>query len=615
MRFVAFVIILAGFVVSAQGLERLNTWYLSSDQFAFLTLAQDLRQGQVTREDFLYDFMPSKEQRGYDAYSQTYRLREGTLHSRYPPGFSALLAVTGILFGEVGEHWLNPFLYLCVATALIALSLSLVRPLGEVEALATGAATVWLLLLIPTDVHLWGITVARDLLAHLLALLVLLAAIGRRFWTAGFLLGLACVVRPDALLYGVSLALIAVVHRSVFPALVRGGFGFALGVVPLLVYNAVTLGNPFSFTQGTEILYFLSLIPTPVSVAHAADFIAPAGGGFRMAHLGETLRGNLLVLGRSFGWLLIPTLVGCLYALTRLRLLAAALVPYALIATVFYGFWSHPDPRYLVGVALCLQILAAFGMVLACRQVAAPDSSRWWRWGAVLVLALALARAWLPGRFWMQTPAPSSLALIVLGVTALLGLLSQARAVVERLRTLAPMAVPLLLMAVACWEVAGSEKVRDPYQQEQIARAREVIAEVIPPGSVLVTTPALGRPAENITHYTDVRAVYSSELQMLAAQPNHLPIFHKSQGRRVFFLFPPFHRSYLDSLPSYLETRVVKRIRADETLDWLLNPSRARMGATLYEVEFSDSYAPIIEAQRILAEAGEEQGGGSSTVP
>ena len=60
---------------------------------------------------------------------------------------------------------------------------------------------------------------------------------------------------------------------------------------------------------------------------------------------------------------------------------------------------------------------------------------------------------------------------------------------------------------------------------------------------------------------------------------------------------------------------MVKRIRADETLDWLLNPSRARMGATLYEVEFSDSYAPIIEAQRILAEAGEEQGGGSSTVP
>ena len=33
---------------------------------------------------------------------------------------------------------------------------------------------------------------------------------------------------------------------------------------------------------------------------------------------------------------------------------AAALIPYPLIALVFYSCWSHPDPRYLAGAILCL---------------------------------------------------------------------------------------------------------------------------------------------------------------------------------------------------------------------------------------------------------------------
>ena len=41
---------------------------------------------------------------------------------------------------------------------------------------AAAAATMWALLVIPVEVHYWGITIARDLPAHLLALAAVLSA-------------------------------------------------------------------------------------------------------------------------------------------------------------------------------------------------------------------------------------------------------------------------------------------------------------------------------------------------------------------------------------------------------------------------------------------------------
>ena len=112
IRAIAIVVIAIGVLVSCYGLQRLNTWYLASDQYAFLSMAEDLREGRVTRTDELYDFIPKWMAGRFDVMSQTYHFHRGQLYSRYPPGFPALLAVAGALLGETGEHWLNPALYL-----------------------------------------------------------------------------------------------------------------------------------------------------------------------------------------------------------------------------------------------------------------------------------------------------------------------------------------------------------------------------------------------------------------------------------------------------------------------------------------------------------------------
>ena len=79
--------------VAADGLVRLNTWYLASDQFAFLTFSRDLREGTVFHEDPSWRLIAPKSRLTFDALAQTYFWRDGKLFSRYPPGFPALLAV------------------------------------------------------------------------------------------------------------------------------------------------------------------------------------------------------------------------------------------------------------------------------------------------------------------------------------------------------------------------------------------------------------------------------------------------------------------------------------------------------------------------------------------
>src|SRR5262249_55417384 len=121
------------------------------------------------------------------------------------------LAAAGTLGGERGMHLLNPLLYLVLAAGLALFTWSLLP--GAAIAAAAGAAAPWALLVIPTDVHYWGLTVARDLPAHLLALGALAAACSGRFGLAGLALGLACSVRPDAVLYSLSLGAVALVVR------------------------------------------------------------------------------------------------------------------------------------------------------------------------------------------------------------------------------------------------------------------------------------------------------------------------------------------------------------------------------------------------------------------
>ncbi len=602
VRSISLFVIAIGLIVSCQGLERLNTWYLASDQFAFLTMAEDLRVGRVTRTDFLYDFLPGWMKGKFDALAQTYHLQEGVLHSRYPPGFPALLAVTGVVFGEWGVHWVNPLLYLVVFLVLARLTYLALREHDGPVAHGAAAAAVWLLLLLPTDVHLWGITVARDLPAHLLGLLALLAAVGGRFGWAGFALGVSCVVRPDSVLYVTSLGCIAFVRGGVVRSAGWGALGFFFGSLPLFAYNWAVLGSPFSFTQGSEFRYFLAAFSPFASTAHAAPFVPPAGGGFRAAHFARTMQGNLEMLAGSFGWLVAPAVVAAVVGLVRARVLVALFVPYAVTATVFYGFWGHPDPRYLAGVSLCLMPLAATGLVVVSRRVADPESSVGWRVGAAGVLVASLARLYL-GVDLFGVSSPGRIVVTMAVLTTALALCSVRRPLTDRVRFAAPVAAPVALMVLALVEAAGGGGWRDPYQRDQIERSRRVIADVVPAGSVIITSPALGRPAENITHYTGVRAVYASELTMLPIKLSRAATFHKLNGLRVFYLLPPGQTDGLAVLPSLFHTRVERRIRPNEALDWFLNPREARRGAVLHEVEFNEGQEVFAEGVRLGHEA------------
>ncbi|MBY0275458.1 hypothetical protein K2Z84_08955, partial [Candidatus Binatia bacterium] len=346
--------------MAARGVERRNTWYLASDQFAFLTFAADLAQGRVMHDPTVLEVVAPRasRERTYDALVQTYFWRCDLLYSRYPPGFPALLAAVGLLGGETAQHALNPVLYLVMLAVIGWLTWVLVAPRDRLLAAGAAAGAVWLALMLPTDVYLWGITVARDLPAHILGLLAILAAVARRHVPSGLALGLACTIRPDAVLYGASLAAILWVDGVRLRALLLGLGAFLIGVLPLLAYNTATGGHPFAFTQAGEFRKLLSSLLTPAS-AWAQPMLAESGGAFRFGNLRETLPASLALLGRAFGGTALLVAVGSAWALRVRRSMAAALLPYPLLAVPFYGCWSHADPRYLTGAVLCLIPLAA----------------------------------------------------------------------------------------------------------------------------------------------------------------------------------------------------------------------------------------------------------------
>lgn len=321
-RALAVALVLLAAAVAAYGLERRNTWYLASDQFAFLTFAHDLAHGRVLHPtEGLERLAPPAAGAPRDALYQTYFWTGDRLYSRYPPGFPALLAVAEMVGGESGEHALNPILFLALVFVLAGLCWATLRAHDRSLAAGASVAAVWLLLLLPTELHLWGITIARDLPSHLLALGSLLAAVAGLPGLAGLLLGLACTIRPDALLYGASLAAIFVARRAPLRAPLRAGLAFLIGCAPLLLYNLATRGHLLSFTQSSEFDRLLSgwsgsraVVLAQIHVVTAnSPFLMPSGGGFRLSHLATTLPGSLAILGHAFSWSVVLALVAAVW--------------------------------------------------------------------------------------------------------------------------------------------------------------------------------------------------------------------------------------------------------------------------------------------------------------
>ena len=192
-------------------LERKITWYLAVDQFGYLTFAHDLLSGHVFHHWAPLDAIKAALPERTDVLAQTYIYDRGRLYCRYAPGFPMILAAWLALFGDNGANLLNPTLFLALLVLLIAFQQRALRSPWR------ALAGVALLVLFPTLMHLWALTLTRDLAAHLTAFtgLFLMLPFGgrrlapRRVALAGLALGFAASIRPDALLYGLPATAVA----------------------------------------------------------------------------------------------------------------------------------------------------------------------------------------------------------------------------------------------------------------------------------------------------------------------------------------------------------------------------------------------------------------------
>lgn len=544
---------LLALVVAARGLERRTTWYLASDQFAFLTFADDLRHGTVFHDPTivrrLAPTVPPNAK--VDALFQTYIYQDGRLYSRYPPGFPLLLAAAGAIGGEYAQHVLNPILYLLLL-ALLGVGV------GRLAGAGAGVGVMWAMLVVPAEVHYWGITVARDLPAHLLALVAVWAAWRGSTTGAALTLGLAATIRPDAVLWGLAVGAVVPEGTRSLGAVIRGGVAFLIGVAPLFAYNTITQGHPLAFTQASEFRDLLSATSAPAVV----DLVS--GGAFRLAHLKDTLPVHLRYVWTAFGLLLVPALGALAVAAGRRSAIAAAFGPYALVAFVFYSCWGHGDGRYLVGVVLCLLALTAIGLADACRWIATAGARRG--------VAVAVTVAVVVGAAWWRDGAERVRPLEVAAAGAAIASL----ALPPALAAVAPAAA---FAVVGVTRVVQGSGARDPFQASQVARAREAIEALVPSGSLVLTTPGIGRPGENISHYTHADAAYLGETKALRSSPARAARTVLGTGDDVFLLL-----GATDPLPFAGDIREVARRDAATLYDWFADPVRAPLGAVLYHV-------------------------------
>lgn len=578
------------FALAAHGLWRKITWYLAIDQSGYATFAGDLAEGRLFHRwppvEILAPNIPFDR---VDVRAQTYvfaKDREQRMYCRYTPGFPILLAGWIKLFGRDAIHTIDPTCFL----VLMALHLTLARRLLQATPggrwLALGG-TLFLLLL-PSHLHLWAITLLRDLSAQNVALGAILLALPRsepfskaRTAAIGGLLGYLVCIRIDAILYALPIGLLFLWRladdRRLAPerypraAVALGGIAVAfsvIGVSPLLIYNYASTGNPFHATQAMEVESFFETsrrAPDPdehvdqlAATTNALEledddtarlgaappvpsrkFTQPPihGGGLRFSNLKQTLPGNWQYVRDTFGSVLLPlAALGAVVSLSVNRRLFVVTIPYVLASLIFYSFWSRPDPRYIAGIFVLTPLLTLAGLDgLArlggwARSAAGPAMGT----GLTLVVAAALAWAWgteisealrIAAAAWSTGSWEGGSALPVVGgavaVLAVAVAASSAFAGPTDKRIAWPGALLVgVLLSIALSRALPAWNRYASFQSEQVAIARSNIEALVEPGGIVLTTDEVGRPAENIDHYTHAYALYLDDLDRWR-QPLH----------------------------------------------------------------------------------------------
>jgi hypothetical protein len=595
----------AFFYYTAVGIERQITWYLAVDQFGYLTFAHDLLRGRVFHEwgpmKALEPFFPART----DVLAQTYVYDGGLLYCRYSPGFPILLAGWIGLLGDDRAHYFNPTVYLVLLAVALAFQWRLFRSPWR------AAAGTALIALFPTMMHLWGLTLTRDLSAHLFAftgLFLLLPANGRplgpwRLLAAGLALGFTIAIRPDAVLYLVPAACMLAVRcwherRRHSPgglalATLALGAGLLAGASPILAYNWAATGNPLLPTQGMELPLLPALpppkakpqppTPPPPADAPPADadakvgypsrgwrggtFEAVQGGGLRLTNLATTLPGNWRLILSAYTPLLFGVAVwGAVVATVMRPMLAVAAVSYGVTAFLFFSCWPRPDLRYLIGVFVFLPMLIVEGTMGTLDLV----RLLWKRRQQELARGLAtfapvvfiLGALVLPPR--PGSAVPMSLFLVVTltaGVAAALAAIMPGRRIVA-------LAAPVLMLGLVWCKVSDVDAEagrRAPFQRAQMLEARANMQKLLEPNAVVITTEEVGRPAENIEYYSGVAdALYVTDLERWRASPRDAALHLITGGKRPY-LFIPADQPGKERLLADLRTQLTVDLVADIT--------------------------------------------------
>ena len=617
------------FYYTAASLERQITWYLAVDQFGYLNFAHDLLHGRIFHDwaplKALEPFFPSRT----DLLAQTYIYDDGRVYCRYAPGFPLLLAGWLGLFGDDRAHYLNPTLYLVLLAVALAFQWRLFRSPWR------AAAGTALIALFPTLMYLWGLTLTRDLSAHVFAftgLFLLLPADGRamrgrRMLAAGAAVGFAIAIRPDAVLYLLPATLMFAVRwiherrRLALPGTALAALALILGIgagaSPFFAYNWVTMGNPLLPTQGMELPLLPSQAPPafkrrapttpptsqpagdgkvgfPSAGWHGGTLEQVQGGGLQLAHLSTTLPGNWTMLLRAYTPLLFGVAVwGAVVASVMRPMLAAGAVSYGVAAFLFFSCWPRPDFRYLIGVFVFLPMLVVEGtlgtldLVRMVWKQHKPELARG--------LAVFAAGVFLTGATMLR-PAPGGLPLPTFLVVTLTIGVAAAMAAVKPARRIVALAAPVLMLGLIWCKVSEVQALasrRAPFQQAQMLEARANMQRLLEPNAVVVTTEEVGRPAENIEYYSGVAsALYLTDLQRW-----HLPLSDAVlqmivRGMRPYLYIPasqPDREQMLADLRSHFTVDLVADIPATRAMaNFVAAPFHHGVRMELYRISWPE---------------------------
>jgi hypothetical protein len=407
--------------------------------------------------------------------------------------------------------------------------------------------------------------------------LAVLAALAGAPVRAGMALGLAASIRPDAILWAPSVALVLPRRARTPRTIVGASLAFALGALPLFAYNTITQGHPLAFTQGSEFRgVFESALGGVGTMLAGASFVS--GGAFRLRHFPETFPAHLRYLASSFGvflWLAGGLLV---VALRSGWPIARALGTYVVIGLLFYSCWGHGDPRYLVGVSLSLIALAATALVVVAHGL--TDGAQPWRGrlAAFIVVATLLA-----GGSLLPRDATRGLTLLEQTTAASL-VVAGGAAAVTRVRPLVPLLPALALAFFGVLRIVESPGTADGFRRADIDRARTTIERMVPANALVLTSPGLGRPAENWTHYTHAETHYVGELARLFSDANLVGSRCTTAGRPFFVLLGVAEPMPFALPPEWVSTREIARREGNALRDWFIDPRRAPDGAVLYQV-------------------------------